>query len=126
MSCPECEELRAENARLRNQAQQAQRLSASAILREAFGLGGRSAALLVALYGANGEMLARDELRALLNDHGERDNSLRVYVQRLRDLLGADSILNVRGKGYQLSSGGLERVAAVLNAPTTPAQGQAA
>ncbi|MBR3348748.1 MAG: response regulator transcription factor [Solobacterium sp.] len=52
------------------------------------------------------QLLSRDQILDLLyDDLGEyvSDNTLTVYIKRLRDKLGADFIETVRGVGYRLS-----------------------
>lgn len=52
------------------------------------------------------QLLSRDQILDLLyDDLGEyvSDNTLTVYIKRLRDKLGADFIETVRGIGYRLS-----------------------
>lgn len=56
--------------------------------------------------------VARWDLVDRLCRRSEDDGVLRTYVSRLRAALGADSIITVRGVGYQLTDKG--RAASVM------------
>ena len=62
--------------------------------------------LMLIFINHRSQLLSRDQILDLLyDDLGEYviDNTLTVYIKRLRDKLGADFIETVRGIGYRLS-----------------------
>lgn len=62
--------------------------------------------LMLIFINHRSQLLSRDQILDLLyDDLGEyvSDNTLTVYIKRLRDKLGADFIETVRGIGYRLS-----------------------
>ena len=61
--------------------------------------------LLLIFVNNRTQLLTRDQiLDTLYDDLGEyvSDNTLTVYIKRLRDKLGSDFIETVRGIGYRL------------------------
>jgi DNA-binding response OmpR family regulator len=60
--------------------------------------------LLSSLIRANGRILTRELLLSRIWDDGGQfidDNTLSVHIRRLREKIGAERILTVRGVGYQ-------------------------
>lgn len=90
------------------------------VLRDAFGLTPREAAILELLYGANGKPVPRHRLTNAgraegdEGDWGDPDNLLNIYVTRLRKRLGHDAIVTLRASGYALSLKGLALVGGAL------------
>lgn len=115
MTCAACESLREQNEYLKSEIARINDISRVTTFREEFHLSPRSAALLNAFYQAKGEVLTREALRnVIVEDKGERDNLVRAYLTRIREAIGQDAILNVRGSGYRLSAEALARIESVL------------
>ena len=69
-------------------------------------LSGREFALLEALMQRPGAVLSREQLEDTIYGWGEEvgSNAVEVHLHNLRRKLGPDSIRNVRGVGYKVSS----------------------
>jgi DNA-binding response OmpR family regulator len=67
----------------------------------------REWAILEVLANAAGLVVSRDDLlrHAWPQDGANKSSSLEVLINRLRKKLGAESIVTVRGQGYQLTAG---------------------
>jgi hypothetical protein len=131
-SCARCADLEEQVAYLRSELglqhdNQAHRRVRNVMLtRKAGGKVGRtgSVGLVMALYAAKGRPVTRWQiLEAVASPSGNDDRLpkiIDVWVCYARKTLGHDAIENVWGKGYCLTSTGMERVRAIIEGPTTP------
>jgi hypothetical protein len=131
-SCARCADLEEQIAYLRSELglqhdnQAHRRVRDVMLTRNAGGKVGRSGSvgLVMALYGAKGRPVTRWQLLETVASPSGNDERLPkiidVWVCYARKTLGHDAIANVWGKGYCLTSTGMERVRAIIEGPTTP------
>jgi DNA-binding response OmpR family regulator len=132
MTCPDCAKLRARIAILEGDLNDLTLMLTDPTadehraMKEAFGLQGNEASILLALYRAHGRCVSIENLlQARIKDyakHGGTDAVLKVYIVRIRKKVGKEAVANNWGVGYSITPEGITTVKAALTAAGLSAQ----
>lgn len=116
MTCPHCAELRERIAYLESELNIQADDTEFARVKSAFRLEPMGTRIVLALWKARGDVVSRWRLEELIRgDNDCSEGLLKVHVSRVRKRMGAEAVLTVWGRGYQLSDEAMGRVDAAVN-----------
>lgn len=126
MTCPDCAKLKARIAVLEGNLNDLTLMlidptaDQHRALKEAFGLQANEASILLMLYRAHGRCVGHVNLiEARVKDYAKDGGSnevLKVYITRIRQKVGKDTVATNWGKGYSITPEGITKVKAALTA----------
>lgn len=115
-ACPHCAELRERIAYLESELNIQADDTEFARVKSAFRLEPMGTRIVLALWKARGDVVSRWRLEELIRgDNDCSEGLLKVHVSRVRKRMGAEAVLTVWGRGYQLSDKAMGRVEAAVN-----------